>query len=244
MKTVLLKTKVLGLLIPILALLASCAVPISTDSKITQSEATEIIKQLAGTEKPARSLYHTYEGTHQLRNYHKKGGSNIYTTKELLTLTKQEGNYVEGRMNRDSDGKISSYPVFGRFNFTHLYIFNADPAAEWPSLTEYRIDQNGRILFETKAATKNLYGVMGNLNWKETKQQGVDLYPLDNKWEGYFTTTGLISKTDDYIGEHGKSNAPASQTLTEKLKELKDLLDQNIISQQEYDAARKKLLKK
>lgn len=137
-------------------LLYSCAVQKNlTETKITQQQAAGLLKQLAGTQKPERSLYHTYEGTSQKRIWSKKNGSSTDTYKETITLTKQEGNYVEGRVNYDYNGSIGSYPVFGRYNFTHLYLFNTSLTAEWPKISEYRIDQNGRILFETRHADRN-----------------------------------------------------------------------------------------
>lgn len=271
---------------------ASCAVQKNlTETKITQQQATGIIKQLAGTQKPERRLYHTYEGISQKHIWSKKGGGNSTVTyKETITLTKQEGNYVEGRINYDYGGSIGSYPVFGRYNFTHLYLFNSSPSAEWPPITEYRIDQNGRILFKTRHANRNTNGARpttqsqmvaavgfavtqsaatstgsnttanstNHLNWIEEPKAEVDLYPYDRKYDEYYTYTGYISKTDDYINDEAKPTQPVTQketgtdtqkttqvaSLADKLKELKNLYDQGLISKEEYDAARKKALEK
>lgn len=273
--------------------LFSCAVQKKlTETKITQQQATGVIKQLAGTQKPDRSLYHTYEGTSQKHIWSKKSGSSTFTYKETITLTKQEGNYVEGRVNYDYNGSIGSYPVFGRYNFTHLYLFNTSLTTEWPKIVEYRIDQNGRILFKTRSADKNANGARpvtrsvglsnaalsgfisqagsvtntenapaiksagDNLNWKDEPKYDVDLYPFDKKYNLYWTATGLISKTDDYINDENKpanpvakeeagahtQNAPRESSLADKLRELKSLYDEGLINKEEYENAKKKLL--
>lgn len=192
-------------------------------------------------------------------------------------MTKIEGNYVEGLVNYTYNGRIGSYPVFGHFNFTHLYLYNNNPSAEWPTIKEYRIDQNGRILYRTRTASKigggsplgntvmnrqALNGFMALTNNSNTNPSGktdlglvlcedepkydVDLFPYDRKYNEEYSSTGFISKTDDYLGAYTKStpSSEGTQTLTEKLKELKKLYDDELITKDEYNKARKALLEK
>lgn len=221
-----------------LLVLTSCAVRVPLDTKITADQAARIMEQLAGTSAPERKLYHTYEETYQIKYWSKKGGSSTETSTYSVTLTKIEGNYVEGRVSYKIYDNIGSYPVFGRFNFTHLYLFNSDPNAEWPVLLELQIGQNARILSRSREVNKTINGV---LQWVNEPPHNVDMYPNEKKYDKFFASTGYVSKTDDFIGETGK-NAVAAQSLTDKLQELKGLLDAQLISQEEYDKARGALL--
>ncbi|MBW7871679.1 MAG: SHOCT domain-containing protein [Flavobacteriia bacterium] len=176
-----------------------------------------------------------------------------YDYYSIWSFSKIEGNHVEGVWSRSGGGVNRSYPIFGRCDFNKLYIYTQGTPAfnvlfEYPAsyslsaqeIFVFQIGQNGRVLTREKFA----YSLVdGSLKWRKEPEYNVDLDSRKNYVVRY-SSTGFISKTDDYIGEERKSNTPASQTLTEKLKELKDLLNQNIISQEEYDTARKKLLEK
>lgn len=247
------KNKIVIILISII--LSSCAVQLPNETKITQDQASRTMISLVGTSKPDRNLYHTYQEDYQIRTWSKRSGSDSWTTSTTITLTKIQGNYVEGHASYNNNGLIGSYPIFGRYDFTHLYLFNADPNAEWPVMEEFRIDQNGRIMFRTRSTFKNLNG---ELVWKEEPPYNVDIYPEDRKFDKKFSSTGYISKTDDYIVENGiqpdkSNNSPetkkaettspsAEPSLTDKLKEAKELFEEGIISKEEYEALKKKLL--
>lgn len=244
-------------------LLASCvSVPKPQETNISHNQALQIITQNIGTKVPDRKLYHTYEETRSISDYWvSKKGRSQYSLNEnktyTLSLTKIEGNYVEGMMSYTGNG-VGSYPVFGRYNFTSLYLFNSSPNTKFPELWEYQIGQNGRTLKRIRSIDRNVNGVLQP--WTQEPVYGVEnkkYYGKDYR-EITYNSTLFISKTDDYLEEeksntrkalqseskaNNKSNSStSSSSLAEKLKELKELHESGVITKAEYDAMRKKAL--
>lgn len=222
--------------------LSSCAVKISNVTAVSPEYASDLFINEVGTTTPERKLYHTYEETYDHTNYSRKN---------ILSFSKIDGNYLEGVLISSGSSSNETFQIFGRYNFDKLYIythgsptFNVESTYPYSSSIEnqeifvFQIGQNGRMLTRLK------YGYSlenGNIKWHQEPPYNVDLDDR-KKYTSIFSSTGFISKTDNYIGEEGKANAPASQTLADKLNELKELREQNVISQSEYEVARKSLL--
>ncbi len=258
------KTKILYILFPVLFLVSCVSVPKPTETNISHSQALQLITQQAGTKLPERKLYHTYEETRSWESYYvnKKG----YRTSEnssqhtyTLTLTKIEGNYVEGQMSY-TGSRVGSFPVFGRYNFTSLYLFNSNPGAEFPSLWEYQIGQNGRTIKRVRWTDRNIDGILRP--WVAEPEYGKEIRTYYGKeYRGNITNSTLfIAKTDDYLEEektntrkaltekeaknnqNSSSSSTSSSSLADKLRELKELHEQGIITKTEYDVKRKEIL--
>jgi len=231
-------------------LIISCGVQMPTQvSPISKQDAINIMNAEVGAATPERKLYHTYEENYSYHSY------DTQNRKNTLSFSKIEGNYVEGVLISVIEGGSNvSFPVFGRYDFNHLYIytqgsptFNVQTDFPWGSNVEaqeifvFEIGQNGRRLTRKKFA----YRVENNiLKWEKEPPYNVDL-DSRKKYKLIFSSTGFISKTDDYIGEDSKTNSNVgNQTLTQKLKELKKLYDDELITEEEYNKARKALLEK
>lgn len=258
------KTKILYFLFAV-TLLTSCGTPKpqSVHTNISHSQALQIITQQTGTQVSERKLYHTYEETRTWNRYYldKKNveipnGSS--RTTYTLTLTKIEGNYIEGQMSYTGSGDVGSFPVFGRYNFTSLYLFNSNTGAKFPELWEYQIGQNGRTLKRVRRLDRNINGALAEWWYEPAYGTKKNIYRDSNSQYDIYNSTLFIAKTDDYLEEE-KSNTRKALTenktsnnqraaekptssLTDKLKELKELYDNEIITKEEYDTMRKKAL--
>jgi len=257
------KTKILYFLFAV-TLLTSCATaPKPVETNISHSQALQIITQQVGTNLPDRKLYHTYEETRSISDYwvSRKGRSEYILNEKAtytITLTKIEGNYVEGQISYTGTRGVGSFPVFGRYNFTSLYLFNSNTGAKFPELWEYQIGQNGRTLKRIRSIDRNVNGVLKP--WVHEPTYGVENKTYNGKEyrELTYNSTQFIAKTDDYLEEvksntrkalteNGTSNnqraaEKPTSSLTDKLKELKELYDNEIITKEEYDTMRKKAL--
>lgn len=248
---------------PILSIIffVSCATkPRTQRFKIDKEEAMAIIKDSVGTEKPNINIYHTYEEVWQSDYWNNRNGSSSRTYVSKLTFSKIEGNYVEGRMTRMRDGDLEgTYNVSGHFNDTHLFLYQDGGTMKYwgaiteylydvsmPNVTKFEITDESRVLKEKETLRFKWGYTIDNTQyrWRDQQPFNKDLYPHKNISE-VLKTTDFVSNTDDFLGEKKKSNttAPAvSQTLTERLKELKDLYDHKLITKEEYDALRKKAM--
>ena len=219
----------------------SCATPQPQNKQISKAQAESVISGFVGTVKPETNLYHTYEKTKQTSEYWKGALTSRSSTTNIMTLSKIEGNFVEGTINSTSNGVIESpAPFFGRFNDEYLYIYVTTPGY-WPYIAKYQITENSRMLIYREIASHTT--PYSTLVWKNAPKLDVRIeYPNPRGWS-INKSTGYVSQTDDYVGEKGSKNKGGEQTLTEKLKELKGLLDNKLITKQEYDTLRKKLMK-
>lgn len=261
------KTKISYSLFVITFLISCVTTPALEETNISHSQALQLITQNAGTKLPERKLYHTYEETRALKRYwvDKKGYSSGHESSQTtytLTLTKIEGNYIEGQMSYTGSA-VGSFPVFGRYNFTSIYLFNSNAGAKFPALWEYQIGQNGRTLKRIRVVDRNINGVLDT--WEHEPEYGVVNKTYSQNGKEYraneTNSTLFIAKTDDYLEEEksntrkalteketsNKQKSPekptSSSSLTDKLKELKDLHDNGIITKTEYDNMRKQVLK-
>lgn len=223
-------------------ILFSCATRIQNVAPITPEIASDLMLRETGNSPSQRKLFHTYEEVYDYTDYSRKN---------TLSLSKIEGNYVEGVLISSGTGGNETFQVFGRFSFDKLYLYTEGPstfniyttfpysiAIENQEIFVFQIGQNGRILRRLKYAYKMENGTIA---WKPEPQYNVDLDDR-KKYTSIFSSTGFISKTDNYIGEEGKMSAKAPRTLEQKLTEIKSLLDKGIITKTEYDVARKQIL--
>lgn len=222
---------------------------------ITPAEAALVMRKDLGTKAPERKLYHTYEEKYSVYKS-SPDGSYTYNSTYILSFSKIEENYVEGTLIKSTNEGNSSYPIFGRYDFNRLYIYTLGTATSPNKYLSYEylytkslypqeifvfeIGQNGRILTRSKYAYYTLYG---QIEWLKESSYNINLATF-KPWKNVIehSSTGFISKTDNYIGEEGKSRNGNTQTLTEKLKELKSLYEQGAISEAEYNKAKKKAL--
>lgn len=215
------------------------------EKPITKEQAKTIISNLAGIEKPKENLYHTYEKTKQELNYYQNNLESKSSTTNTLTISKIEGNYVEGRVSSIANGIISpESQFFGRFNSTHLYAFIFRDNSKWPLIAKYELTQEERVLVYEEYTWKyeGYQGGSFNLKWNPAPKLNVDVVPWQKNNKIINTSTGYVSQTDDYVGEKRSKTSNENQSLTEKIKELQSLLDKKIITKEEFDKLRNKLI--
>lgn len=218
-------------------------------SGISADYAAKLLERDIGTEIPQRQLFHTYE-----EDYIHQDAETRYKYKNILSFSKIEGNYLEGTWSTINPYHTETYSILARYNFNTLYVYIEGPdqlqLRLFPNpsgvyareIFAFEIGQNGRTLKRIKYAY-----LLRNwqIEWHAEPAYNVDLDGRRREVSIY-SSTGFVSKTDDYVGEQGASltNTPAGQTLTDKLEELKRLLEQKVITQEEYNAAREKLFSK
>jgi|SRR5690554_7619 len=226
------KAKLLSITVTLLFF--SCAVKMPTERSITEEKALEIIKQEVGIVAPTQSIFHSYQQvssiTYTGSTRHICNKSKVLNIVEDMSFSKIDGNYVEGAMIYRDDCEVQHYTFKGRFNKERLWIVT--PAG---SIREYMIEQNGRLL--RKSRSTGYESLDGVPRWSTAIQNGEQPYSSS---KSVYKTTYFLSTSDNVLGKSKESNNPSS--LTEKLKELKDLYESEVISKEEYEAARKKAI--
>lgn len=222
--------------ITVTLLFFSCAVKMPTERRITEEKALEIIKQEVGTVAPAQSIFHSYQQisseTYTGSTRHICNKSKVLNIVEDMSFSKIDGNYIEGAMIYRDDCEVRHYTFKGRFD-EHRLLLTRDSGG----ISEYIIEQNGRLLRENRVTGYET--LAGEPKWYNIPQNGEQPYSSS---KSVYKTTYFLSTSDNVLGKSKEGNNNTSSTLTGKLKELKDLYESEVISKEEYEAARKKAI--
>ncbi len=212
----------------------------------TSTTAEAWVAQKAGTAVPANAvIFHSYEEKWSLRQpddllntTYSCNKSKVLRGDRKLSLREQQGNQVLGMLLYSNEcGGSEMNEVAGRFDSQFLYLYYTKSNAT--SVQRFRIVNGGRLLQRDQNITQ-LAGA-----------DAVYSLPQNGGKDGNktYSTTSFLSTTDQSTANAGQGNRraagqsePASGALAAKVRELKQLLDEKLITEDEYKTRRDKLI--